>query len=652
VAVVAFGLVPVLVVNATPALADGIQVSDSLLSDTTTPIFGTQVQNVVGGGSTTWSASNSVKLVRATNGTQLNQANTNQWTTAQVKMLPAATYEGTVAVTFTFAPSSSTTSTQNGQYAMLWWGSDGTYSNARYWQIRCGPAGLGTAPHKRVNNVDTQLKAPISVNPTCGATHRFEVQFSGGSYVLLIDDVVADSFTEAVTWSPTFGYSSGFGVYDAVGVSASGLKATDFAARVGPLPGDIPLPDYRCGRTIRSVGGGQYFVDLEAFNMFPVNVGVGGGDFVGYSDSGFSWLSSWGSSIGAQFPGYDGEVVTSGQPAKVTLALPPLSTMPPGGWTARFSFDRIADNNGSGSWADLGGGDWKEFDADGPGPEPVKPWWVKNVVWEAYMALPPAMRSGTVITPSGVTYTGNSGHHYAPTGILATRVGTTDAGGPIGSGWDSVTAACTVTIDPLNPENGAGGSTGTGTATTSTTVPGATTSTTKPVGTNSTQGEDGSKNDCSAGFLGRVPIIGGVFDSVARLVCALKQLLLELFVPDDLGELLDVGEFSTKFPGSWVSSGVGGVSSLQSTVQAGVNGSACGPVMNVPAPVSMTVRFPGPAGCGGSGNATADSAAFGLFGYREGFRALLTGMLYLGVVWRLIRLAPWSEGRDDGGPVV
>jgi hypothetical protein len=64
------------------------------------------------------------------------------------------------------------------------------------------------------------------------------------------------------------------------------------------------------------------------------------------------------------------------------------------------------------------------------------------------------------------------------------------------------------------------------------------------------------------------------------------------------------------------------------------------------------VRFPGPAGCGGSGSATADSAAFGLFGYREGFRALLTGMLYLGVVWRLIRLAPWSEGKDDGGPVV
>jgi hypothetical protein len=60
--------------------------------------------------------------------------------------------------------------------------------------------------------------------------------------------------------------------------------------------------------------------------------------------------------------------------------------------------------------------------------------------------------------------------------------------------------------------------------------------------------------------------------------------------------------------------------------------------------------MPGPSGCNGAAATAGHSAAFDLFGFRTPIRAGLTVALYLGVVWRLIRLAPWSEGKDDGGP--
>ncbi len=516
---------------------------------------------------------------------------------------------------------------------------------------------------KIVNGTVTNLV--IAAPPAANGVRTLRVEFSGTRVIVFWDGVVS------IDWTGTTGLEAAkrhgpFIQDDAANAATDATILRYEASATGCVTEtDIPVPDYRCGRTIRNVGGGQYFVDLEAFNMFPANVGVGsGGDFVGYTDSDFNWRSSWGATIGAvQFPAFNGAVVASQEAAKVTVALPPLSEMPAGGWTATFGVIRtilpVGGASASGSWDNLDEFAVHTLDEDGPGgPIQAKPWWVKGIVWEAWTRIPPSWKEGTVLTPTGISYTGNTGDHWMPPGAFLLEPN--DAGGgdfvqTAGAGFDVVYGTCTVTINPLAPADGSTGVTGAGdggvSPTTTTTIPG-TTSTTKPNGGENTQGEDGTKNDCSAGFLGRIPLIGGAFDGVARLVCALKQLLLELFVPDDLGELLDVNEFSTKFPGSWVSSGVTGVSSLQSTVQAGVNGSACGPVMNVPAPMSMTVRFPGPAGCGGSGSATADSAAFGLFGYREGFRALLTGMLYLGVVWRLIRLAPWSEGKDDGGPVV
>lgn len=432
--------------------------------------------------------------------------------------------------------------------------------------------------------------------------------------------------------------------------------ATDPGAVVVP-PGDqsIPPPDYKCGRTLRDGGNGQWFADLEAYDLYPANTGgVAGGDFVGYEDGSFSWDLSWSENdVGANI---DSE--RTGVPSRNTVALPPLSQMPPGGWTATFFVIRTTDRNAgrSGDWSYMpddgrevsGGGDFHDVDIDGSGPGGYRPIWVPGDVWKSWQGLPSDHRA--------------PGHHFSPEMSLIASVNGAEVAMHHPDGWHVVYGRCSLTLDPTRPAVNYQGETGPATrpehqpstTTTSTTVAGGgSTGTTLRESGHDDQGEDGTKSDCSAGFLGRLPVIGTAFELVARLTCALKQLLRELFIPDDVGLMFDVGDYSHRFPASWVNEATDSVTTLQSSISTAAGGSACGPVMNLPRPMNMTVRFPGPAGCGptaAGASAANDAESFNLYGYRGGIRAVLKLFLYLGVLWRLIRLTPWAEGKDDGAP--
>lgn len=490
----------------------------------------------------------------------------------------------------------------------------------------------------------------VGAGMLCDSVHDLKVTYVGGAYEAFVDGVskkiVSDPGTTSVPLTNT---GVGVGVHEhlssASGASrVEGLVMVDFEANGGAEPEVENVPYYRCGRTIRDLGGGTFFVDLEAGNAAY-------DDFTGvadppYEDKRMWWQTSWG--VESDTPG------SYASSSKITLALPPLSEMPPGGWHATFSVFR--ESGREVLWApgyfEVVPGERRTITNPNAGQPDIS---VFSDAWDLWDELPQGVRDVLAPEESATVDVTEWLGRLPNQSIWHPR------GEQIGDYALGVVGTCTVSVNPLEPtqekvEDFTGppppADPDDPPPTTSTTAPGS--ATTVPRSGYDDQGEDGTGSDCSAGFLGRIPIIGGAFELVARMVCAFKQLLIELFVPDDWGELLSVGEFSSKFPGSWVAEGTSGLTTLRSTVQGGVDGSACGPALAVPEPVSKTIRFPGPAGCGGSGSTvtTGDSAAFDLFGFRTPLRAVLTAMLYIGVVWRLLRLAPWTEGKDDGGPSV
>lgn len=500
----------------------------------------------------------------------------------------------------------------------------------------------------------TYNQLPIYFGPAaagvgaCGTTHTLKVTFSGVEYRGYINGNLVASFTDSAgaPKAPLENFGVGVTLFENTsdGSLVDGLVIADFTVNGGcatdPVAcGDLtqaPLPHYACGRTLRDVGGGTFFVDLEAGNASY------GGEQTSYTDERMWWTTSWG--VEADTP----EAWAS--TTQLTMALPPLSEMPPGGWWARFSVYRemsTATIWGEGYWDEIPG---EVIYAEAVG-GPAIP------MWAAIFGLAnrPADEQGFL---EGVLF-GDAGD-LVPTGQLPAQT-VWQPGAAIGEASVGIVGTCTVRIDPTRPTEPFTEST-TGPPppadpqappTTTTTTTSAPPPAERPTSGFGDQGEDGTRTDCSGGYLGRLPIIGGAFELVARLACAIKQLLVELFVPDDWGSLVSVGEFGTKFPGSWVSEGTQSVEALKASVQAGAAGSACAPAINVPDPVGMTVRFPSPAGCGGTGSTVTAGAseAYEMYGFRGPIRAVLTFVLYATVLWRLIRLAPWAENKDDGAPV-
>ena len=490
----------------------------------------------------------------------------------------------------------------------------------------------------------------------CSSTHHVKVTFANLTYKAYLNGTLIHTVTDpGHAATPVTNFGAGILVYENIGstggaIRVPGMVLADFKVNGGCAASpvscgqttDADIPYYSCGRTIRDVGNGTYFVDLEAGNHDTT-------PSTQWADKQMWWKTSWG--VKADTP------AAHASNTKMTLALPPLNTMPPGGWSATFNVYREAGTKkiwGAGYW-DRKQGEVRQVPQFKGGP--LAPLWAPLARWAAW----DSEYAQEVIF--GVP-------HYTPEewyGAEHARLPDEAVwvpGGVIGEASFGVIGTCTVRIDPLNPAApSTGGFTGpepppdpAAPPTTTTTVDPAAPTTQPPPPSSgyNNQGQDGTQSDCSAGYLGRLPIIGGAFELVSRLICAMKQLFLQLFVPKDWGSLLAVSEFSAKFPGSWVAEGVESVSTLQSSLSTGVGGSACGPVMNVPAPAQMTVRFPGPAGCGGTGSSVTAGAseAYNVFGFRSAIRGVFTVLLYLGVVWRLIRLAPWTEGKDDGAPVV
>ncbi len=575
-------------------------------------------------------------------------------------IVAAAGAKGSVEVDVTFP--SMTSPNTNGSYAtVLFRGNPASKvagGGVLRWSMKCGINAGSTYPNAAFHGLDRvyanatsgfgKLDIAQSVIATaystpaipCGVSTKLKVTFDGGEYRGYVGSTLVMTHSD-------FGNASG-AAFTNVGVGVGTYSGTNTAAGANfknflavtengiADGGDVPY--YRCGRTIRDLGGGTYFVDLEAAND------AYGGTQTAYTDKRMWWKTSWG--VTADTPGAHASA------SKMTMALPPLSQMPPGGWFATFNVYRESGVQtlwGKGTW-EIREGEFRDVPNLSGGP--VIPMWAKAFDIESLNL--PGWIDGTYTAEQ---YYGEQYARLPPTAVFV-------PGGKVGEASLGVVGTCTVRIDPTRPAAPetksttgpepappppAPGATTT-TSTTSTTAPGATTTTTLPASGYDNQGEDGTRSDCSAGFLGRLPIIGGAFELVARLVCALKQILVELFVPNDWGTLLKVEEFSSKFPGSWVAEGMSGVGALEDSVSSGVGGSACGPVFQVPDPVAMTVAMPGPSGCNGAAATAGHSAAFDLFGFRTPIRAGLTVALYLGVVWRLIRLAPWSEGKDDGGP--
>lgn len=665
VAVITVGLVPMLVATATPAVAGGIKATDDLLGSGN--LAGSAVQAVSGGTGENWSVLGGIaanSFSRSASGAARLCCGTH-WFTG-FRMSPTTSNFGSVEMDVTFnVQSPCPTCTQNGQYINLYFYGDGGL-NMRAFQLHC-TSGADTGSNWRrytgSSTAPTVLKVIADPDVNCGQTVNVRVTWDASyTYRAFVNDVLKDTYTEtgASFFSPTYGYHVGFGHYDESGSSASGLRSKNFEATVGPQE-HPPTPDYRCGRSIRNVGGGQYFVDLEAASLFPswsdMALVVPPGSTSGpYSDGEFAWRTSWGANRQAiTFDEYLGGVVRSSTPERITLALPSLTEMPPGGWTATFFVTRtIPVAQPDSSFTPPPGVVVVYADEDGPGPAPERPWyapkWADGPLGELW-----AKYATSEIGQDGLArwvWRRLNSHQDLPPQAVAVK----DPGGVFrtsAGAWREAIGTCTVNINPLEPEHPvtssntappAGGTTAT--TTTTTTVPG--TPTTLPAGGDRTQGEDGTRNDCSAGFLGRVPIIGGLFDATARLICALKQLLQELFVPDDWGDLVNLDDYDGKFPMSWVGEGASGINTLKAQINTGAGGSACGPQIDTPEPLNLDVRFPSPAGCGGQG--AGSSEAFNLFGYRTAIRATLTAFLYFGVVWRLIRLTPWMGSKDDGGP--
>lgn len=595
------------------------------------------------------------RLYRATAGLVMGSSSTyGLWSRGYVTM-PGP--DGEMSATISYSPSSEQLDTQVGQAASLVFRSSG--ADLLEVQFKCEGNASGTGGF--VVGTKNQTGVPLGVaapGPACGTVIEARVTWQDDEYQAYVDGVQVWSYDESLDGSTGVNGENttiGVGIYHGNQSGAGGLVISGLSAHVAPPGAAINSPYYACGRTIRDVGGGQFFVDLEAANLTDEAV-----DSLTAVDRGHEWRTSWG--VARPTP------TAATSESTLTLALPPLSEMPEGGWTATFYVwrDRLVDTGRFDS-EQFSGGDFERYDADGPGAEPTLWWWVPTEVHEVFNRLP-AHWKGEIVGESYLwdESDGDRDHWLAEMGVGVidsnVQVNGGDFPGFNGGDFDSLRGTCTVTINPARPGDGsAQGTTGpapvnicpSGGTTTTTIAACSTVVTTIPKSDPGTQGQDGEKQDCSAGFLGRIPLIGGAFDLTARLVCALKQILVELFIPDDLGAMFDLGEYSTRFPASWVSEGTESVTSLQGSISTAAGGSVCGPVMNLPQPMSMTVRFPGPAGCGptaAGASASNDSAAFNLHGYRGGIRALLKLFLYLGVTWRLIRLAPWAGDKDDGAP--
>lgn len=219
------------------------------------------------------------------------------------------------------------------------------------------------------------------------------------------------------------------------------------------------------------------------------------------------------------------------------------------------------------------------------------------------------------------------------------------------------TMDCWVTLDVDRPQFGGGGEVGSDTPP----EPG--------------EGGSGSSEGCSAGPLGSVPLIGGVFDSTARLACTLADLLgkvfaflLRLFIPETLEWEGTFDGVSARFPLNLVTDLLGAGGSIKDAVTvAKDNGEACPSMdassivkgVNIPGGerdwgLAFNPKLPTPSdsGCAsifGGARTDLEDKLGDLFGFRGVIRNLLLLGMYVWLFFKVI--AAFGDGKTGLEPV-
>lgn len=320
------------------------------------------------------------------------------------------------------------------------------------------------------------------------------------------------------------------------------------------LPHDVPPPNYACGATLRDMGGGQWFADLEAVNRDPaLSSGIG-------ADNSRRWDLSWdGSTSGTGDDGW----------RKVTVALPPLAEMPDGGWWARFHVYRDAAEGhvGAEDWTAAGGGDWASYDEDGPGPKAPRLWFIPEEAgrewFEEEIAKLRARNSQPIYLPR--------------TAVGFDKVGGGDWDDAGGGDWDSFHGTCTVVLDPVH---------GVASAPAPMTVVPPTSGGAGPGGPG--EADASGRAACQSSFANGVPVVGRIADSLGEAVCFLAELLKKLFIPE--GPIDGVEALKVSVDGSVIGASRGldaGVGRSWSALRGGMAEATCrGTVVSLPLPGS------------------------------------------------------------------
>lgn len=398
-----------------------------------------------------------------------------------------------------------------------------------------------------------------------------------------------------------------------------------------PLPRSGAVPAVECARAIRPDGAGGYLVDLYG----TVPTGMVSGDT-------YEWSASWTATA-------YGAGAHPATPATVTLALPALSTMPPQGWSATFKLTRTYTGEAADTslFDDVGGGDFAVPTDDKPS---WMPQWFYDyaedeltrgpdgLIWPASEAI------GNWLNEQAGYWFQRSDGTYADSNA--------DFSEPGGGEFTKVTARCFVLINPQAPAT-------------------ADRTTLEPPGAVPPPTADSAACDVLGGtseWVSRIPLIGDALAGVVNLVAGLGCLLEYLFIPDDLPWSSLWDGFSTSFPFNVLGEGWGVVSMTTDAITTAQGGNLCGAIdlRDVPPPIPgrtgddlsfLNLKLPTPSdsGCAKNGVSASSLAAENkvgdLFGWRTFFRTLMVIVLWLGVLYRVVRaFAPNGEKAEAVAP--
>lgn len=321
------------------------------------------------------------------------------------------------------------------------------------------------------------------------------------------------------------------------------------------LPVAVPPAQYACGRTLRDVGGGQWFANVEAVG--PLNPPS----------------NEWTTQDVADFSGWEVEWSQQDGPRgqkEHTVALPALSTMPYGGWRAEWVAKRQVSATG-GKKAVFDPADHYEVlvDHDRDDLTPGQQWFLPNKHNRTYDKVWQEMdRIRRFEIETGRPFEAEDYYLWAfGGGIRVTTVGGGDWS--TGQELETMTSRCVVWLDPSRPD-----ATGPGTSDGKPPGPG---ETAPPAPTPGESGDPGTGGGDDCGNRSVWSILNPL--NIGRtLGCVLRA----LFIPDDLVWADAFDPLQGKFPFSLFSDVAAVTGAMGTGLTSGRDASlVCGPEMDL-----------------------------------------------------------------------